>query len=298
MKTSKIVLGLVFGLALTTQTNAQGLLDGFTPKKGDLSVTASYTSSNYEKFYAGETKMDAVPAHNEIDQNVYSLYAKYGITNKLSVVLNAPYISAEGNGIADPLNGTTKQDGFQDISIGLKYNAYTFNFEKVNLDVITGLSVDIPTGYEANGILSLGNNTFSTNLTAGLHLQNDVGLFATFLNSYQFRGDADNTVGGADFDVPNAYYATTKIGYASSLIYVEGWLDYLASTDGVDIGGAGFTGNNFPETKVEYTRLGATIYKNIIPELGASVGFSAVVDGRNIGKSTNYSVGLTYNLNL
>ncbi|WP_218598682.1 transporter [Polaribacter sp. NJDZ03] len=298
MKTSKIVLGLVFGLALTSQTNAQGLLDGFTPKKGDLSVTASYTSSNYEKFYAGNTKMDAVPVYKEIDQNIYSLYAKYGITNKLSVVLNAPYISAEGNGAPYPANTTSKQDGFQDISIGLKYNAYTFDFEKLNLDVITGLSVDIPTGYEANGILSLGNNTFSTNLTAGLHLQSNDGLFVTFLNSYQFKGDADNTSGGADFDVPNAYYATTKIGYASSAIYVEGWLDYLASTDGVDIGGAGFAGPNFPETKVEYTRLGATVYKNIIPELGASVGFGTVVDGRNIGKSTNFSVGLTYNLNI
>ncbi|WP_158841623.1 transporter [Polaribacter sp. L3A8] len=297
MKTTKLVSGLIFGLLLTTQTNAQGLLDGFTPKKGDLSITASYTSSNYEKFYAGETKMDAVPVHNEIDQNVYSLYAKYGITNKLSVVLNAPYISAKGNGAADPVNGTTEQDGFQDISIGLKYNAYTFNFDKLNLNVITGLSFDIPTDYEPNGILSLGNNAFSTNLTAGLHLQNDAGLFATFLNSYQFRGKTDNTAGGAKFDVPNAYYATTKIGYASSLIYVEGWLDYLASTDGVDIGGEGFAGN-FPETKVEYTRIGATIYKNIIPELGASLGFSSVIDGRNIGKSTNFSVGLTYNLNI
>ncbi|OAD45938.1 transporter [Polaribacter atrinae] len=244
MNTKNIVLGIIFGLLLTLQTSAQGLLDGFTPKKGDLSITASYTSSNYEKFYAGTTKMDAVPAHNEIDQNIYSIYAKYGITNKLSVVLNAPYISAEGNGIADPFNGTTEQDGFQDISIGLKYNAYSLNFNKFNLDVITGLSVDIPTDYEANGILSLGNNTFSTNLTAGLHLQNDAGFFATFLNSYQFKGDADNTAGGNDFDVPNAYYATTKIGYASSFIYVEGWLDYLASKDGVDISDSTFVGNS------------------------------------------------------
>jgi len=297
MKKSKIILGLAFGLLVTAQVNAQGIFDGFTPKKGDLSLTASYTSSNYEKFYAGSTKMDAVPAHNEIDQDVFSFYAKYGVTDKFSVVVNAPYISAKGNGVVDPFNGTTEQDGFQDISVGLKYNAYTFDLSKVNLDVITALSFDIPTGYEANGILSLGNNTFSTNLTAGLHLQTNGGFFATFLNSYQFRGDADNTAGGADFDVPDAYYATTKIGYASSFIYVEGWVDYLSSTNGVDISSPTF-GGNFPETNVEYTRVGATIYKNIIPELGASVGFGTVVDGRNIGVSTNFTAGLTYNLNI
>jgi hypothetical protein len=275
--------------------NSQGLLDGFTPKKGDFSLTSSYTSSNYEKFYAGETKMDAVPVHNKINQNIFSLYTKYGISNKLSIIANIPYISAKGNGGADPVNGTTEQNGFQDISLALKYNTHTFDFEKSNLDIITALGFDIPSGYEPNGILSLGSGAFSTNLTAGLHLKTDSGFFTTFLNTYSIRGNAKNTGGGDEFDVPNAYSTTGKVGYASSIIYAEAWIDYLSSSNGVDIGGNGFTGN-FPETKVEYTRIGATLYKNIIPKLGASLGFGTVVSGRNIGKSTNFSLGLTYNL--
>ncbi|MDX6747069.1 hypothetical protein SHK09_09730 [Polaribacter sp. PL03] len=296
MKKNNLFLGLVFGLLVTIQTNAQGLIDGFTPKKGALSVTASYTSSNFEEFYAGKTKLDAVPAHGKITQNIFSLYAKYGISNKLSVIASIPYISAEGNGVADPVNGTTEQNDLQDISIALKYKAYSVNFEKGNLDLITALGVDIPTGYEPNGILSLGSGAVSTNLTAGLHLQTNSGFFTSFLNTYHIRGKADNNGGGDKFDVPNAYYSSGKVGYASSLFYVEGWVDYLSSSDGVDIGASNFTGN-FPETKVEYTRVGATIYKNVIPELGVSLGFGKVVDGRNLGNSTNYSVGLTYNLN-
>jgi hypothetical protein len=294
MQQSNLFLGLILGLLVTAQTNAQGLLDGFSPKKGDLSITTSYTSSNFEKFYEGKNKVDAVPAHKEIKQNIFSIYAKYGITDKLSVITSLPYISAEGKGAPDPVNGTTEQKDFQDVSIAIKYKAYAINLKKASLDLITALGVDIPTGYEPNGILSLGTGAFSTNLTAGLHLQTNSGFFTSFLNTYHIRGKADNNNGGDRFDAPNAYYTSGKVGYASSLFYVEAWVDYLSSSDGVDIGGPGFTGN-FPETKVEYTRVGATIYKNIIPELGLSLGFGKVVDGRNLGDSTNFSVGLTYN---
>ena len=304
MKTSKIIYCLIALLSLTEVSQAQGLLDGFTPKKGDLSVTASQTRSNYKKFYAGETKLDAVPAHNKITQDIFSLYAKYGITDRLSAVINAPYIIANGDGVSDPVNGKSEVSGFQDISLALKYNAYKLGVGFGDLNLVTGVGVNIPTGYEPNGILSLGNGAFATDLTAGLHLNTHIGFFGTALATYSFRGDAENNgsvandfVSGADFNVPDAFLAAGKIGYASSFIYVEGWIDYARSVKGVDIGTPAFKGN-FPETKVGYTRLGATVYKNVLPELGVSAGYSKVVSGRNIGIASNYSLGLTYNFSL
>lgn len=42
---------------------------------------------------------------------------------------------------------------------------------------------------------------------------------------------------------------------------------------------------------------GVTLYKNILPQLGVSLGYGKIIDGLNISTSTNYSVGLIYNFN-
>ncbi|WP_420551347.1 transporter [Tenacibaculum aiptasiae] len=295
----RLILSAFAMISISTVSNAQGLLDGFTPKKGDLSVTASYSKSTYDKFYLGDVKVDAVPAHNEINQNIYSLYAKYGITNRLSAVVNLPFISAENtSGLADPVNGQNSISDLQDISIALKLNAYKFTFEKADLNVITGVTAIIPTGYEPNGILSIGSGAFGIDVTAGLHLNTKSGFFSTLLAAYNLRADADNNLTpGGKFGVPNAFVTMGKIGYASDFIYVEAWADISNSEEGVDIGGPGFNGN-FPETNVDYTRIGLTVYKNIIPQLGVSLGYGKVIDGRNLGDSTIFSAGLTYNVSL
>ncbi len=298
-KSNRLILSIFTMVSISTVSNAQGLLDGFTPKKGDLSVTASYSKSQFDKFYLGSEKADAVPAHDEINQNIFSLYAKYGITNRLSAVVNVPFISADNtSGGADPVNGENSISDLQDISIALKLNAHKFNFKKADLNIITGVTAIIPTGYEPNGILSIGSGAFGIDVTAGLHLNTKSGFFSTLLAAYNLRSDADNNLTpGGEFGVPNAFVTTGKIGYASDFIYIEAWADILNTEEGVDIGGSGFRGN-FPETNVDYSRVGLTVYKNILPELGVSLGFGKVIDGRNVGDSTIFSAGLTYNVSL
>lgn len=298
MKKTNLLLLAILMIAITSTTNAQGLLDGFTPKKGDLSLTVSYSKSKYDEFYVADVKVDAVPVHDEINQNIISLYAKYGITNRLSAVISVPFISTDNtSGAADPINGENSISELQDISIALKLNAHKFNFKKANLNIITGFTVVIPSGYEPNGILSVGSGAFGIDVTAGLHLNTDSGFFSTLLASYNLRGDADNNLTpGGDFGVPNAFVTTGKIGYASNFIYVEAWADYSNSEEGVDIGTPSFI-DNFPETNVDYSRVGLTVYKNVIPQLGVSLGYGKVIDGRNLGDSTTFSAGLTYNFN-
>ncbi len=298
-KSNRFILSIFTMIGMSSISNAQGLLDGFTPKKGDLSVTASYSRSQFDGFYVGEMKVDGVPVHEEINQNIFSLYAKYGITDRLSAVVSLPFISADNTSNApDPINGENSLSELQDISIALKLNAHKFNFTGADLNIITGVTAVIPTGYEPNGILSVGTGAFGVDVTAGLHLNTEVGFFSTLLAGYNFRGDADNNLTpGGDFGVPNSFVTTGKIGYTSDFIYVEAWADYSRAEEGVDIASPSFRGN-FPETKVEYSRVGVSLYKNIIPELGVSLGFGKVIDGRNLGDSTIYSAGLTYNVSL
>lgn len=281
------VLSLFLMITFNNTVNAQGLLDGFTPKKGDASITVSYTSSKYENAYIGAVKMNDL---FDTSQNIISLYAKYGISDRVSVILNAPFITADGND--QPSEAT-----FQDISVALKVNAAKFNFKGGNLNLITGLTTHIPTGYETSKLLAVGSGAFGVDFTGGLHLNTDVGFFSTLLASYNLRGDSENnTVSGQDYGVPNSFALNGKLGYASSFIYVEAWASHVNSEEGIDIGSAAFIGN-FPETDVDYSSVGITVYKNIIQKVGLSLGYGKIIDGRNVGASTNYSVGLTYNFN-
>ena len=296
MKKLNLLSLSIMAMAITSTANAQGLLDGFAPKKNELSVTASYTNSTFDEFYVGTDKVD-VPVHEEISQDIISLYAKYGITDRLSVVLSVPYISADNDsGLADPVNGENSISGVQDISVALKYTTASFDLKGNNLDFITGLTANIPTNdYEPNGILSLGSGALAIDVTTGLHYKAKSGFFSTVLASYSFRGDADNNLlpEGGDFGVPNAFLLNSKVGYASDFIYVEAWASLQNSEEGRDISDADF-GGRFPETNVDYTKVGITLYKNIIPQIGLSLGYGKVIDGRNVGQSTTYSAGLTY----
>jgi len=267
-------------------SKAQGLLDGFTPKKGEGSVTLSYTLSNYEDAYIGTNKVEDA---FDTSQNIFSLYAKYGISNNVSVIFNAPYITASGND--QPSEAT-----FQDISLAIKVKAASLAIKGGSIDLITGFATHIPTGYETSKLLAVGNGAFGVDFISGLHLNTSVGFFSTLMASYNMRGTNTNNPSNTSFNVPNHFALHGKIGYASSFIYAEAWASYINSERGIDIGTPAFYGN-FPETNVDYSTLGITLYKNIIPQLGVSLGYGTIVDGRNIGLSTNYSVGLTYNFN-
>jgi hypothetical protein len=60
---------------------------------------------------------------NEVKLNT-NLYATYGLSDKLDVVMSLPYIAAEGNASQEQLNNlnySNTRSGVQDVSLFLKY---------------------------------------------------------------------------------------------------------------------------------------------------------------------------------
>ena len=299
MKKIKVLMIAAFAsLSLSTSTQAQGAIDGFFAEKGALSVTTSYTRGSFDEFYQGNELEKGVPAHEEITQDIISVFAKYEIAADFVAYVNLPYISAHGDGVADPANGETEISVFQYVTLGLKYRFHKFEYENSDLSLISGLAVGLPGDYEPNGILSIGSGAVTTDLTLGVHFGSDKGFFTTLLASYSFR---DDTQENGDFDVPDAFLAVAKIGYANSFFYADAWLDFSNAVEGVDIGGNGFNVNgfNFPETRVKYTRVGGTLSKKIGDTgFSGSLAAGTVIDGRNLGKATTFSIGLTYDIEL
>ena len=116
------------------------------------------------------------------------------------------------------------------------------------------------------------------------HLKTASGVFATAQVGYSLRTGL----------VPHALIGEAKLGYAGPKTYLEGYAAFQESNGGTDISEEGFRGF-FPSTRVNYLRLGASGYRPISNGFGLSLGVSTYVAGRNIGKSTGYSAGVSYN---
>jgi hypothetical protein len=298
MKT-KLFLTLITVFSIAIQnTQAQIKPDGFFNKKGEANIAVSYTFATYEKFYLGLDELDAVPAHNQIDQNIYNVYANYGITDNLTVIANLPYIDAEGEGVPDPVNGTTEQSNLQDVSLLVKWAPFVTQHKNGTTTVVVAAGGSYAFDYEPTGILSLGNGASSIDTKLGLQYNNNSGFFGNAFVGHSIRGEADNNLGlgdGAKFDVPNSVNAQIKLGYAGKAFYADAWFDAQKSNGSLDINSPNFAGN-FPETKVSFSRVGLNLYAPITKTIGVSLGSGTVVSGRNIGKGTYYSGGLVIGL--
>lgn len=273
------------------------MVDGFFQHKGQGSLTASFTNSVFDGFFVGDTRVDGVPAHNEISQQIFSLYGTYGLTDRLTVVANLPFIVAEGAGVPDPVNGETEVSGLQDVGLALKYQLFATPVGNGGtFQGIGAVGVGIPGGYEPNGILSIGNGAFSTDLSLGGHLQTGSGFFITGMASYSLRGTTADEFGVVEadvLDVPDALVFMGKAGYGTEKFFASAWVDHQSSLSGVDIMGEGFSGN-FPETAVNYTRAGVSLFVPLTPAIGVSGYYGTVLDGRNLGDANLVGGGITY----
>lgn len=278
---------------------AQININGFFNKKGTANISLSFTQANFDKLFLGDVQTDPIPAHDEISQTIYNFYANYAITDRLTVIVNLPYIISDNtSGTLDPVNNTKEQSGIQDASVMAKWSIFEQNEKNGRVTYVVGLGGSIASDYESTGILSLGNGAPSVDGKLGLQYYNNSGFFGNLFIGYSVRGKADNNLNlgnGERFDVPNSVNTQIKLGYASNNIYADVWFDSQKSLSGVDIAGDNFFGN-FPETRVNFSRIGINTYVPLSKIIGLSAGAGAVVNGRNVGKTIFYSGGIVVGL--
>jgi hypothetical protein len=291
IKKQVLLILAVTALGSVTTVYSQSPISGFMQGKGKGNISLSYSSEKYDKVYYVPQEGDGVPVFNDVKLSSTSLYATYGLSDQLDVVLSLPYISAEGNATSEVLNNLNfenKRSGVQDVSLFLKYNPFYYNFGSSSLRLIGALGLKTPLGnYKEDeglqSILAIGNRSTTVSAIGLAMFKMDSGIFA----SGQFGGNFSSN------DVPNAYTSEIKVGYAAAKIYGDAYLANQTSTSGVDILGEGFQGF-FPATKVNYTKIGLNLYTPIYKDLGLAAGASTLVAGRNIGKATGYYGAVVY----
>jgi hypothetical protein len=287
---------LLFILAVTTfgyvnTAQAQSPISGFMQGKGKGSVSLSFSAEKYNQVYFIPEKVDGVPVFNETEVYSKSIYATYGISNQVDVVVVLPYITAKGNAtqeVLTNLNLENERKGLQDVSVFVKYSPFNFDFGSSSLRLIGALGLKTPlSNYKVEegfqSIIAIGNRSTTVSTTGMAMFRTNSGIFA----SAQLAGNY------ASNNVPNSYATELKVGFAARLFYADAFIANQKSTGGVDIFGEGFAGF-FPITKVNYTKIGLNLYTPIYKDFGVSAGASTLVAGRNIGKSTGYYGGVTY----
>ena len=296
---STLLLGTLLAAGATPALHAQSLVSGFMAGKGHGSLVVSGTTERYTSAYLVPEKVQGVPVFQEVRVNSLNLYGTYGITDKIDAIVSLPYIQSQGQAVSaviDDLNtlhptegfANTRQ-GFQDLTALLKLKSYSREIGSSILDLLGVVSLSTPVSdYQTNTglgyIIAIGNRATKTTALGVAHLKTASGVFATGQVGYSLRSG----------DVPNAFVGEAKLGYAGPKNYFEGYASFQESNGGTDITENGFDGT-FTATRVNYVRLGASGYRPITNGFGLTLGISTYVAGRNIGKSTGASAGITYN---
>ena len=251
-------------------------LNGFLPGRGSGSLAFSVTTEGYDEFFVGETKVSD-PGVGEVDIQSLSVWLQWGITDDFAIVANVPYVDADSDGL-----GGFAESGLQDLEVLGKYRFALIESGSTRHSFLGALGVRTPlTDYEANLPVDIGDGTTDALGRLVYQLENGPFYFSQQVG-LDLRGD----------DAPDGYPLYTELGWNAGRVTVSGFYsNYIADSEGTDIGDPGFT---FPSNQEEFQRGGAKVYARVGDNLGFSlVGFTTF-DGRNTGDLSGFSAGINF----
>jgi len=240
---------------------SQSAIDGYMKGKRNLDLAVTYSNESYEDYYFGDEKR----AISNTIQSV-SLFLDYGISDSLDLVVSIPYLWT------DSLNSN-----FQDAIVALKFRKERKNFSNGALSIIASAGLSFPiSDYPRDTEKPIGEGAVS--FTARLLAQYEFysGFFLHLQSGYNFKVTPDSQ---------NAIPILAKIGYATSKIYADAWMDYFhtfsAGTDTRIAGGAGMV----------FLKVGGTVYYPVAPRIGVFAGVARTLSGQNVGRATRVNLG-------
>ena len=294
-------------LLLTGIARTQTPHDAIMMEKREICFAFGYDQNKWDQYWEGTTLIN-----NEnigtFTRGTFMPMVVYGITDKLNVLLSTPYVKTESTG--GQLAGV---QGFQDINIGLKYEAYKKDFGKHRVSALVVAQFSTPlTNYLSDYMpysLGLGTQEVSGRIIAQYEFNKMI--YVRGSAAYLWRGQTEVE---RPYYYNNGSYYTTYMDVPSAANYqavLGGWLlkhnlrleasyTVLNSTSGDDIRRWSMPQ---PTNKMEGTQAGffAQYYFQSIEALkrfSLMAAYGQVLEGRNIGKATSVGGGITYQFKL
>jgi len=280
---------------------AQTPSDEILMKKYELCVALTYDHGEWNQYWEG-TYLRGNENIGTFTRAIMMPMVAAGITDKLNLLIVAPYVQTKSTG--GQIAGV---EGFQDVSIALKYEIIKKEIGKGNLKLLGTAAFATPMSNYLSDYMpySIGLGTNEWTLRGILHYQLDKGMYARVAGAHLWRGqtevERDYYYNNGSYyttymDVPNAwnYNATLGTWLFRYALRIEASYMVLKSTSGDDIRPYN---SPHPTNKMEVEQVGffaQYYFKEKLKGLGVLAYYSQVIDGRNIGKSTNIGVGATY----
>jgi len=299
----KYLLLSLFTLSLlnTGSLVAQTPSDEILMKKYELCFALTYDHGEWNQYWEG-TYLRGNENIGTLTRTTVTPMVAAGITDKLNLLIATPYVQTKSTG--GQLAGAK---GFQDLSIALKYEIIKKEIGKGNLTLLGTAAFATPmSNYLSDYMpysLGLGTNEFT--VRGIIHYQLDKGMYVRAAGAHLWRGqtevERDYYYNNGSYyttymDVPNAwnYNATLGTWLFKYALRIEASYMALKSTSGDDIRAYN---SPQPTNKMEMEQVGffaQYYFKKKVKGLGVLSYYSQVIDGRNMGKSTNIGVGATY----
>jgi hypothetical protein len=295
--------GLIAGccVLLSAGALAQTDVDAIMMNKNVFCVGAMYSHSSWKDYWEGTFKRD-----NEnlgtVSTQTYSIMGSYGITNKLNVLFNVPYVRTKAS--SGTLHGMR---GLQDASLMIKWMPFLWHVGKKAIFSIYGIGgVSAPmTNYVAD-FQPLAIGMHSTNLVLRPMADLQYGkFFITGSAVYLVRSNI--TIDRTAYYTTEMHYTNKvnmpdvlgyngRIGYRSNTWIAEAVVEGMNTLGGFDIRKNDMP---FPSNNMDATLAGVNVKYSLpaVPGLELTAGGRYTIAGRNVGQSTMFNGGIFYIMN-
>jgi hypothetical protein len=297
---SKVLMALTLGIVnmIPAITKAQTPSDAIMMEGKRICVAGLYGSDKWDRYWEGtllRTNGNVTP----FTRNTYGLMLAGGITTKLNILVSVPYVHTSSSG------GYFKDaKGLQDFGAWLKAEVLKSHLGSGDFTThaVVGFTTPMSNYLSDYAPFSLGLGAPEAQGRLILQYLLDMGIYARVTGAFLARGTtkierdyyyADTGYYSDKVDVPNATDFTGTLGcwFFDRKLKVESTYENFNTVKGHDIRrqDAGF-----PSNKMEASSIG--LHAQYFPAGGFGVlaNYSQVFAGRNVGKSSGFLVGVTY----
>ncbi|MEM7297936.1 MAG: hypothetical protein AAF391_06685 [Bacteroidota bacterium] len=278
MKRISLVLLTTFVITLTPQALLAG--GGWTKKKGTAYYKVSHWWVNAAKQYTFDGTTAASPQEGIFNT---SIFAEYGITDKLTGLLNLPFSKSA--------NDQESISGLGDVDLAFKYQ---LNKPESKFAIAGTLQLGLPLGDDAGGALGTlqtGDGEFNQLIRLDVSRSFAIGKVNAYANIYAGYNNRTNDFSdefraggelGASF-LKNRIWFIARLDMVESL---QNGIESIAASDGATV----FANNT------EYFAYTYEIAAYITDKIGISAAQGNVFSASLIFASPSYSLGVFLDL--
>ncbi|ADB40639.1 hypothetical protein [Spirosoma linguale] len=290
------IFATVLLLLPVISSQGQGLIDGFMRGQRKASLAVFGSQSTYDTYYVNKTETKN-PNLGTVTTEALTVVGTYGLGYDLDLIVAAPYVRMQASD-----GYFSKQEGFQDVTAALRWEAYDYKLgrSKLSWQFAVGYSMPIQP-YVNDALVAIGRGSKNLDGRTLLHFKAR-SFFLTGQLGYIRNGQVtlDHPVNNYDPDqlnpnsnskvnVPDVTEIIVRGGFVTKFCNIDVWgQQQTPHNRGTNIG----TGVPFPTNAIGFRRVGATAYLRLLKQFGLTAGYSTTLDGRNTGKSTQINAGL------